>query len=104
MPHVPLVLCVGLVSHLNVFRTHLASFVNTYISDILYCIQPRALHSHMQSGHVLRKEEESMVPRPRRHKAQKHHMLCQFHRNQTAHQLVLHTHKRYLTGRYPSIL
>ena len=42
MPHVPLVLCAGLVTHLNGIRTHLASIVLTYISNTIYCMQRRA--------------------------------------------------------------
>ena len=50
MPRIPIVLCVGLVTHLRAFgiRPHLASIVHTYISNTIYCVQRRVLQTDMQ--------------------------------------------------------
>ena len=50
MPHIPLVLCDGTMTHLRAFgfRQHLASIVHTYVTNTIYCIQRHVLQSVMR--------------------------------------------------------
>ena len=66
MPHIPLVLCVGSVTHLHAFgfRPHLASIVHTYISNTLLHAAPCTAIGHAGSDLSSVRKRVSMVPCP----------------------------------------